>query len=244
MQIENKIIPFPSIEDVFQNNFEKNKLVFIPLCSINLSLVDSSLNDWVHFVHVWDTGNYEANYFSEHRGQDWIKFQLNDNKYQYLGNTESFPMYSSLSSWLNEAEQEFKENREDYISCKTFEQYISGDKKKRDDNRRETIFEHYLYVAHVISFLITKENYFKTLRFVQAKYYTDGYVYMENKLLDKIGGKVKWTQSDATPKDENGNPLIFVGELSGCNYLNYGIDAIYLFYDKYKKETIQIFQCT
>jgi hypothetical protein len=61
--------------------------------------------------------------------------------------------------------------------------------------------------------------------------------------LNKVGGHVRWIQSDGTPCDGNGNPMQFVGQFLGSRDVELGDGgAAYVFFSDETRETKAVLQ--
>lgn len=232
------LYPFPSIADVFIDNLENNGLVFFPLCSIDLGNSQK-----FHIVSPWSIGGDD--YFFDDKASHYLmKFKFNNNKYQFNDDYQKFSHFNELKTWQQDALAEFAANKKDYLFPKSFDEYYHGEKKKRDDLRYQQNSNHAFYHNIIISYLITKENFNNTEKLVAANYFTDGYIYDEQNLLNRFGGQPEWMQEIGEIQSTSGTPLIFIAQLTGSSYHNNAPDEIYLFYDQQAQEVVQVFQWT
>lgn len=239
--MENKrIIVFPEINNVFNDNHEGNALCFWPLCSISLSSIDSAKSGYIHFVNIWDPGQYNAKYFDIYRSQYWIRLRLVDDKYEFNGSYNSFPKFKSLSKWRSEALEDFEANKEVYLNQRT----VAGqtnDYKMNIEKRRKRGSDYSLYYEMVLSYLITKENFKRTGKLVQSMHFTDGFNYQELMFVNQIGGIPQLPRYEI-PVSRTGQSLHYIGSVTGWYYNVHGMDSIHLFYDREKKDAVQIFK--
>ena len=67
----------------------------------------------------------------------------------------------------------------------------------------------------------------------------------EIRYCNKFGSNPYWTQSDETPKDTEGNDMIFIGQIRADDYSDEVADKdLYLFYSPKYQIVTQIDQCT
>jgi hypothetical protein len=63
--------------------------------------------------------------------------------------------------------------------------------------------------------------------------------------FEQIGGEPKWTQSDETPSDPEGNPMTFIAKVYTGNYTDDSCAKdVYLFYSDKHKLAILLYQTT
>lgn len=236
------IRPFPEIKDIFKGDHAQLGRVFLPLCSVNLSLIDPALDQWVHFIHVWDNSDYELEYFHEYRDQEWIKFKVENDVYSYQGDLSLFPRNEALAEWKKEAINEFEAHKDDYTSRKQGSAYQESIKEEKDSLRRRADYDRYFYVNDQINYQIAKATYLKTHKFVDPRYYTHNFGYVENDFLHNIGGTPELASYNEIPVDKEGNQWMFVGQLTPWEYLGEGADKLFLFFDPKEKVAMQIFE--
>lgn len=239
---DNEIKCFEEIENIFHLKDKSYGLVFFPLCSINLKKIIPSRDEWIHFVDVWNNGDIEDFYFHKYRTIDLIKFKLEDSKYYFYGDEKAFPQYENLKYWEEESRYEFENNLEDYIRVIDHSEYEKSNRKLLEDDRRQKEFDYDLYVDERITYLVNKERYKRAGEIINHKSYSKGYEIKSKNPMKQIGGKPQWTQRDMTPKDKNGIPLTFIGEVTGFHFKNNGSDAIFLFLDEKTNEVVEIIQ--
>jgi len=239
--IENGIIPFPEISDVFIDDYENNQLCFLPLCSIDVSKIDPSKSGVFHFLNIWDSGDYNSKYFDIYRNQYWIRFSVKDNKYEFNGSYSSFPKFKSLKKWRTEVLKDFEENREEYLKPKTFSEYMDSGYKKKEEKRNTKGSEYSLYYKMTLSYLITKENFKRTGKLIQSLYFTNAFGYEERNFIDQIGGIARMPRYEM-PVNKLGQTLNYIGKVTGWYYNEHGVDSIHLFYDREKKDAVQVFR--
>jgi len=238
---ENKRNCFQNIKDVFVEPEQKD-LVFFPLCTVNLKEVIPDRNEWVHFVDIWNNGNPEEFTFGENLTRDSITFELKDSKYYFFGDLKAFPKFSKLASWRKESIEEFNANKEEYIEIPSPDEFEKSDRYQKELEREDIDFDYYLYIDHSISYLVNKERFNRNGKLTTHKSFPKGHKFKEYKPIEQIGGQPQWEQKDMTPKDVNGKPLTFIGQVTGFNYVQNGSDNIYLFLNEKTNEIVQIFQ--
>ena len=64
-------------------------------------------------------------------------------------------------------------------------------------------------------------------------------------IFEQIGDEPTWTQSDETPADPDGNPMLFIAKVNTGNYTDDYCDKdIYLFYSDKHKLAVLLYQTT
>ena len=239
---DNEIKCFEEIENVFQDTNKNYDLVFFPLCSINLSKVIPKRNEWIHFVDVWNNGDIESSFFHQFRTRDLIKFKLVNSKYEYLGNEKAFPKYENLRKWKEESVKEIEANKEQYVKIIEPQIFQNSVRKQKENERQKTDFDYFLYIDQQITYQVTKERFKKSGQIINHKSFPKEYKVKSQNPIKQIGGNPNWIQQDMTPKDKNGKPLTFIGEVTGFKYMKNGSGGIFLFLDELTNEVIEIIQ--
>ncbi|PHI18088.1 hypothetical protein CEQ90_19800 [Lewinellaceae bacterium SD302] len=238
---ENNTMLFQDISDIFHDSDQKEK-IFLPLCSVNLKEIIPGRNEWIHFVDVWNNGDIDDFTFSEVRTRNSIKFKLENSKYHYLGDISAFPKFSKLEKWKIESYYEFNNNKYEYIEIPSPNEFKRSNRRLKELERKKIEFDYFLYVDRLISYLSTKERFKNSRTLITHKSFPKEYKYKNHEPIKQIGGTLQWEQRDMTPKDNNGKPLTFIGQVIGFHYMQNGSDSIYLFLNEKTNEAIQIFQ--
>jgi hypothetical protein len=115
---------FPEIESIFEGDFEQNKKVFFPVCSIELSAINKEWkNEKIHLIQFnEDPYNREtAKHFNEYCTDNMISFTVDSGKYKfntdfgYFDLTEDWRQYYEETKELyNKSKNEFKESGETF----------------------------------------------------------------------------------------------------------------------------------
>lgn len=233
---------FEDIENVFHEKHKNYDLIFFPLCSINLKNIIPNRDEWIHFVDVWNNGDIEDSYFNEYRTRDSIKFKLESSKYHYVGDEKAFPKYEYLKNWKDESKNEFEKNKEEYIKIVEPKEFQESNRKLIENKRQEKEFDHFLYTDQLITYLVTKERFTREGKIVNYKSFPNGYEIKPKNPIKQLGGTPQWDQSNMTPKNKDGKPYTFIGEVIGFNYMKNGSDRILLFLDEETNDAIEIIQ--
>ncbi|MDR2283347.1 MAG: hypothetical protein LBE37_09070 [Sphingobacterium sp.] len=220
---------YPTIEEVFEEPNDFLKIVFFPLLSVDLSTMDKGQGK-VHFLTVWGNGNPELEFKDELFNYDYIKFDWTGDKYSFKGDLSCIETYSSLNEWYLEAEQEYRENKADYLTYKEWEEVNSSHLAQQNKRRKKVSFEYYHYVNGLLNYWITRDKYAETGKFIQGGAYTNDDSDHERKTYEKLSKTGITTRS---------NELI--GKVTGYNYSGFGEDEISLYIDRRQSQVFQKF---
>ena len=222
---------FSTIEEVFENPDEIYKTLFFPLLTIDLTEMDKGKGR-VHFLSVW--GNGGANdYMIEDNvsfGFDFIKFDWTGEKYLFdkkLFNPASKDM---LLKWYSDIEKEYLENKEDYLTSKSWEEAKNSHLTQQNKLRKEISLDYYLYAESLINYWITRDKYLETGKLIQGSAYTDN---MNNEVR-QIFISLSKTKETKLSKE-------LVGKVCGYNYKDNGEDEISLYIDRKQQKVFQKF---
>ncbi|RFS20131.1 hypothetical protein DVR12_20665 [Chitinophaga silvatica] len=107
---------FPTIEEVFVDNYEKNNQHFLPIASIDLSIIDKSLSGNIHLVYFnndpyCDESIKHCNEFCD---EDKVTFDMIDNKYRLKADYCYFSTNEDWIKYLEEGRKSYEENRKVY----------------------------------------------------------------------------------------------------------------------------------
>lgn len=134
---------YPTIEEVFEQPIDFYKTVFFPLLTIDLANINKG-NGKVHFVTVWGNGNPEWKFKDDLFNYDFIKFDWTGEKYLFNGDLSSIENFDRLNEWYREAEQEYIENKTDYLTRKSFDEVDESHFYLQNERRESVSFEYYL----------------------------------------------------------------------------------------------------
>lgn len=220
---------YPTIEEVFEQPMDFYKTVFFPLLTIDLADMNKG-NGKVHFVTVWGNGNPELKFKDDLFNYDFIKFDWTGEKYLFNGDLSSIETFDRLNEWYREAEQEYLENKTDYLTRKSFDEVDESHFYLQNERRESVSFEYYHYINGLINYWITRDKYIETGQFIQGSAYTGDYSDEERKIFNKLNTTGVTTRS---------NELI--GKITGYNYSEFGEDEISLYIDRKQNQVFQKF---
>lgn len=220
---------YPTIEEVFEQPMDFYKTVFFPLLTIDLANINKG-NGKVHFVTVWGNGNPELKFKDDLFNYDFIKFDWTGEKYLFNGDLSSIETFDRLNEWYREAEQEYLENKTDYLTRKSFDEVDESHFYLQNERRESVSFEYYHYINGLINYWITRDKYIETGQFIQGSAYTGDYSDEERKIFNKLSTTGVTTRS---------NELI--GKITGYNYSEFGEDEISLYIDRKQNQVFQKF---
>ena len=221
--------PFPKYDDVFYDNVKKHRKHFLPLFSINPSIVLPELDIDLHIVITYEPflegslGEHTEKYADLNQGngynqQDQYAFKLIDGKYQFAGDFRFFCYESHL--WNNDP-HEYDEMAEE----------IEEDRKIRRKSWKKSRKKCLQYgrLTDVKPSDFDKDENEEVL---------DGF---SCSLIHRIGGSLgnEWDQG-GVPKNQHGKPMIFVCGLSPIEWAEGAADFLLVFYDP--DEEIALFQ--
>lgn len=117
---------FPTIEEVFVDNFEQNNKHFMPIATIDLSLIDKSLSGQIHLVYYnndpycQETAEFSNEYCDDYKAS----FDIIDNKYVFKADFGFFKTNEDWIEWLEKGRKSYEENLNAYRTEKDLD--ISG----------------------------------------------------------------------------------------------------------------------
>ncbi|MCQ9637391.1 hypothetical protein MP477_20775 [Chryseobacterium sp. WG23] len=93
---------FPAYEDVFYDDIENHKKYFLPICSINLKLVDPSEDQWLHIVSVKEiydgcVGQNKPEYYTQFTKADMLGFDIIGGKYKFDADWNYFSAHTEIT---------------------------------------------------------------------------------------------------------------------------------------------------
>lgn len=260
-----RITPFPDFSNVFNIIHGNEKFIFLPLATIQFYEHPEFKNRSFHFASIWDTGNYEEDYFNEFRKDiRCIKFKIENDKYSYLPEPR-FPFVKLLAKAYEIAEHNFQKNSDYYLEPKSSSQFLIEDKILSDGKELiSNLLEGFdkldgaYYFERIIQYLYAKKKhelfdkvnpdfaYLETFigltttkEKVIAEFNYEGK--SNNEIINNLLEKPNWVQN---PEEILGNlNLTFIGSVSESDFTNSSAE-IYLFWDKENDDVYQILQWT
>ena len=225
---------FSTIEEVFENPTEIYKTLFFPLLTIDLQEMEKGQGK-VHFVSVW--GNGGANDFmlfdDASFGFDFIKFGWTGEKYLFDDKLFNPEYKETLLKWYVEIEQEYADNKADYLTPKNWQEARESNLVKREKEREKISFDYYLYAKSLLNYWITRDKFFETGKFIQGSAYT----YALNNEVRKTFISLSKTKETKLSKE-------LIGKICGYNYKDNAEDEIGLYIDRKENKVFQKFNWT
>jgi len=210
------IKPFPAFEDVFNEPMHLHRKHFLPLVSVDASVVYRDLDFWLHFVTPieplleLDVGYFTKEYHDFYNKQGQVALKVTEGKYTFTGDFNYFA-------------------------------YQSGAIFKAFPNREEDINEDYR--IRVASYEENRQRFLQYGRIPWSAYSQfDPTRHRHGPLLTQLGGEPvlgNW-QGTGLPVNRTGTPFRYIGEVQGFSYCDGGIQAIQLYYDS--DEQIALFR--
>ena len=212
--------PFPQFEDVFAAPLALHRKHFLPLVSVDASVVHSDLNLWLHFVTPIEpllegnVGDWTGDYHDFYNREGQIAFRVRDGKYSFSGDFNYFA----------------------YESGAIFE----GFRDKRDEIVAD-------YRMRIESHERSRRGYeeFGRIPYSASSPYDPAQVGC-GPLISQLGGEpvlINW-HGGVIPVNRSGQAFRYIGEVQGFSYCDGGIQAILLFYDPDERIALFRFEWT
>ncbi|WP_254513154.1 hypothetical protein [Anatilimnocola floriformis] len=208
--------PFPEFEDVFTEPLALQRRHFLPLISLDASVVDKELSGWLHFVTPieplleLDVGYFTREFHDYYNSMGQYAFQVVDGKYRFTGDFryfayESGEIYRAMPGLEHEIEADYQ------LRFSTYEESKRG------------------YRLHG-----------RIPWYAETPYVAGSDIC--GPLISQVGGKPVSSRSPEPegPVNRRGTPFRYIGEVQGYSYCGGGIQAILLFYDP--EEQIALFR--
>jgi len=260
MQNNIDLIPYPKFEDVFVEDTDpKARYVFQPLVTIKIKNYNGIENKTFHIISVWDTGDYERDYFGNFRVDvNEISFNIIGDKLEYKDDIK-FPKITFLEAAYNIIVEDFEKHKESYL--------INFESKSKKIERGGRLilnkipefgaFESRYYFERITSILLSKyrlekygavnssfdNNAWYIHQITNGKYSEKALKEIDfNKigkinLVDKLLGKPEFLQNNEYVEN-----TIFIGQLDEWHYISSSSTNTFLFYDPLNNKQVQIFQ--
>lgn len=210
------IKPFPEFKDVFSKPMALHKKHFLPLVSVDASVVHPDLKIWLHFVTPieplleLDVGYFTREYHDFYNKEGQVAFQIVDGKYSFTGDPNYFA-------------------------------YESGAIFKAFPNRHDEIHDD--YDKRIASWKSNRKGFRKHGHIPYSSYAPyDPAEGTCGPLVTQLGGEPvlgNW-ETVGMPVNRSGKPFRYIGEVQGFSYCEGGIQAIQLFFDP--NEQIALFR--
>ena len=241
---------FPAYEEVFYDEIEQHRKYFLPLCSINLKVIDPTNDQWLHFISVKEiydgrVGEDKAEYYTSFTKADMFGFDIIDGKYKFDADWNYFSAHTEISpqDYVNpysDLEIEYNMNDAMYQLKKAY--YQKHNKLYDKDFNRPGLE---VYDIRRLERLrkLTVEDLEK-----------DAYsAYLEERLQKKVLGIFEELNTGMLPLEEcvfggenlteipvkaDGSPMDYIGCLEGYDFQCAAADLLFLFYDSEKKKAV------
>ena len=215
--LEEYLHPFPRMEDIFVPEQSWLKAHFLPLISIDLSVLNP---EWqgqtVHMITPFEPyegliGDETEAHHNEFTAPNWLAFRLHeDNRYEFLGN-EGFFMRSPVNDYGGEMEEYVEEMRDCH-------------QKNRAYFEKHGILVNFRWLEDGED--PERENFLDEL----------GGGFPEAFTLTLPPTNMKLADLDELPDNgikiaHNGNPFHYIAGVAGYNYCSSGADMILLMYE-------------
>lgn len=247
---------FPEYEDVFYDDIENHKKYFLPICSINLKIIDPSENQWLHIVSVKEIfdgqiGDSTSQYHTRFTKADMLGFDVIDGKYKFDADWNYFTISKEIDpanygDQYSEEEIEYSVNSAMYSLLKAYFNK-NGKLYDKDFNRPGLEVED-----------IRRLERLRQLT-VQDLENDAPNEYLQERIQGKISSVFDEINSDRLPFEScqfSGDNLIekpyknntelmdYIGCLEGYDFQKWAADQLYLFYDKELKKAVICFEYT
>jgi hypothetical protein len=199
--------PFPAFEDVFAEPLAFHRKHFLPLVSVDVSVIHDDLAGWLHFVTPveplleLDVGYFTEEYHDFYNTEGQLAFQVVDGKYSFTGD----PNYLA------------------YESGAIFKAFPGQEAEIHED-----------YRVRFASYESNRLLYQKCGRIPWSAYsQSEPNDDSCGPLVSQLGGEPvlgNWAGA-GLPRNRSGKLFHYIGEVQGFSYCEGGIQAILLFYD-------------
>jgi hypothetical protein len=205
------IRPFPSFEDVFAEPLDRHRKHFLPLVSVDASVVSDDLDVWLHFVTPIEpllegyVGDWTEDCHDFYNSVGQFAFRVCDGKYAFHGDFRYFA----------------------YESGTIFKGFPNSEEEIHDD-----------YRLRIASYEAVRQGFQKYERIPwSAASPFDPARGICGPLVTQLGGEPvlgNWEHA-GLPVNHAGKPFRYIGEVQGFSYCDGGIQALLLFYDPDEK---------
>ena len=222
---------FPTIDEVFENPTEIYKTLFFPLLTIDLPEMEKGQGK-VHFVSVWGCGGAEDYLITDevNYGEEFIKFDWTGEKYLFDNKLFDEKYKETLLKWYSEMEQEYLENKADYLTPKTRAEANASNLVKREKERNKIGGDFSIYTESLLNYWITRDKYLETGKLIQGTAYTHG----SNNEVRRSFISLSKTKETKSSKE-------LIGKVCGYNYKQNCVDVIALYIDRKQSKVFQKF---
>lgn len=179
---EEDIVLFPERSAVFASVTPTHEMVFFPLCSVNMRILNPEWDFEAHFVYVYREPVEDVcltKYYTTYCGDYSLGFDCLEGKYSLQAKTEMLELSPRYEKYQQKALEKYNRFVKEY-----------------------------------------QENGWSSVLPYRAT---------PNFMIKRFGKTPMWIQKDATPKDLNGEALIFVGQVRVLDFIGEE-QYLYLFY--------------
>jgi hypothetical protein len=212
--------PFPAFEEVFGEPLTFHRKHFLPLVSVDVSVIYNDLGGWLHFVTpIEPLLELDVDYFTEeyhdfYNQEGQLAFQVTEGKYSFTGNPDYFA----------------------YESGAIFKAFPGREAEIDDD-----------YRVRITSYESNRRTYQQHGRIPCSSHTPyDPHRSSCGPWVSQLGGEPalgNWERS-GMPVNRSGKPFRYIGEVQGFSYCEGGIQAILFFFDPDERITIFRFDYT
>jgi hypothetical protein len=256
------LIPYPKFEDVFVKETDpKAKFAFLPIVTIKILNQEKIEPKTFHLISLWDTGNYEKDYFGDFRTDvNEISFNIIGNKLEYKDEIK-FPKIEFLEKAYNIIVADFEKQKDYYLENLDYDEK-SVKIKRGGELILEKIpefgsFESRYYFERITSALLSRyrfdkygvvnclfnNNSYYIHKITKGKYSEED---LENLDFNKLG-KINLVDNlmknpEFIQNDEFPHGTSFIGQINEGEFISSSSTNTYLFYDQVNNKQVQIFQ--
>ncbi|MCQ9639575.1 hypothetical protein MP478_09240 [Chryseobacterium sp. WG14] len=241
---------FPAYEDVFYDDIENHKKYFLPICSINLKLIDPSEDQWLHIVSVKEiydgcVGQNKPEYYTQFTKADMLGFDIIGGKYKFDADWNYFSAHTEITPedyGNNYSDLEIEYNMNEAMYQLKREYYQKHNKLYDKDCYRPGLMVDDIRRLERLRRLTVED--------LEKDDYSE---YAEERLQKKMYGVFDELNTDSLPLEEthfggdnltekpykNNHTLMdYIGCIEGYDFQNTAADQLYLFYDKELKKAV------
>lgn len=207
----------PPLDAVFTAPTKRQKRMFLPILTVDLSCVRSDWEGVLHFI-----------YYEVGAGRE-LRFRVRDAKYEYEGD------YGECDAALRGVEGPWKTGHVELVGVSVPERHEPWTVDPSVESMANRIWDDSSRWANIKS----EYKYWETLD-AMAKAIDPA---LSTEMM--FGGEPRWTQSDETPLGEDGKPMQFIGQLKASALSESLVDYdMFLFFSREERSVVQIVQVT
>ncbi len=246
---------FPDYEDVFYDDLENHKKYFLPICSFNLQLLDSSKNEWLHIVSVKEiydgcVGEESEEYHTQFTKADMLGFDIIDGKYKFDADWNYFRTSTEITP--EQYDQEFSDLDIEYNMNEAMYQL-----KKAYYNKHGKLYDKYSYRPGLTVDDIRRLERLRQLTVEDLEKDEDS-DYMAERAEKKLYGIFEELNTEKKSLEDsdfggenlmnkptlNNKLLDYIACVEGYDFQQNAADQIFLFHDNSIKKAVICFEYT